>query len=141
MYSLLCFCLVFVCVPVRIYSPRSSPHPLSTPVLALVTGHSLGAAMATLAAYDLAVFWGYSVRCVTWAGPRVGDAEFAALFASVVPEMARFVGRHCTACTTCTVCRVCKVCSVCTVYIAQYAQYVQYALYSMYRMLQCVQHV
>lgn len=49
----------------------------------LVTGHSMGGALASLAALDLAHALPPSVRvaCVTFGSPRVGDARFAALFA------------------------------------------------------------
>merc|ERR1719210_1182638 len=64
---------------------------IDKPVLAYVVGHSLGGALATLCAYDLATSQGYVVRCVTWACPRVGDAEFAQAYMSAVPATARFV--------------------------------------------------
>jgi len=63
------------------------------PVLAYVVGHSLGGALATLCAYDLATSEGYVARCVTWGCPRVGDAEFAQAYISAVPATARFVQR------------------------------------------------
>lgn len=76
------------------------------PVLVYVLGHSLGGALATLGAYDLATsgehFGRYSdgsaissapctVRCVTWGSPRVGDSTFAQAYISAVPSTARFV--------------------------------------------------
>lgn len=67
--------------------------PTGQSILAWVTGHSLGGALATLAAYDLASSRGYSVRCVLWASPRVGDAEFVTAFQSAVPRTARFVNK------------------------------------------------
>jgi len=51
----------------------------------LVTGHSLGAALATLAAVDTT-----PSRLVTLGSPRVGDEAFSALFAGL--EVRRFVG-------------------------------------------------
>lgn len=60
-------------------------------VLACVTGHSLGGALATLAAYDISVSLGFEVCCVTWASPRVGDAQFAEAYASAVSRTTRFV--------------------------------------------------
>mmetsp|Transcript_59328 Transcript_59328/g.167113 ORF Transcript_59328/g.167113 Transcript_59328/m.167113 type:complete len:355 (+) Transcript_59328:127-1191(+) len=62
-------------------------------VLALVTGHSLGGALATFAAYDLSSLGRYSARCATWGSPRVGDADFAASYAARVPLSARFVNK------------------------------------------------
>jgi hypothetical protein len=49
-----------------------------------VTGHSLGAALATLAAVDTT-----PARLVTFGSPRVGDEAFRALFAGL--EVRRFV--------------------------------------------------
>ena len=54
----------------------------TTPIV--VTGHSLGGALATIAAYELAVA-GYLVRGVyTFGSPRVGNAAFAAAFTMAV---------------------------------------------------------
>lgn len=68
-------------------------EPLGQTILAWVTGHSLGGALATLAAYDLASSRGYNVRCVLWASPRIGDAEFVTAYQSAVPRTARFVNK------------------------------------------------
>lgn len=47
----------------------------------VVTGHSLGGALATIAALDLADAYPWaSVGCVTFGAPRVGNATFAAHF-------------------------------------------------------------
>ena len=52
----------------------------------VITGHSLGGALATLAAYELTLA-GYVVAGVTTFGsPRVGNARFAASFHAVVHE-------------------------------------------------------
>jgi hypothetical protein len=57
-------------------------QPPSPPIL--VTGHSLGSALATLAAYELGL-GGYPVRAVTTFGtPRVGNDAFAAAYDAVV---------------------------------------------------------
>jgi len=61
------------------------------PPLILVSGHSLGAALATLAAYDFACILGQEVRTITWGSPRVGDAEFVASYQTAVLKTARFV--------------------------------------------------
>jgi len=80
---------------VRLLVPSASSGQA---VLCRVLGHSLGGAMATLCAYDLAAssdfsYLGADVSCVTWGSPRVGDAEFAASYRSAVPRTARFVTR------------------------------------------------
>jgi hypothetical protein len=57
-------------------------HPRPPPIL--VTGHSLGSALATLAAYELSL-GGYPVRrVVTFGSPRVGNDAFAAAYDVVV---------------------------------------------------------
>ena len=57
----------------------------------VVVGHSLGAALATLCALDLANK-GYAPTLITWASPRVGDKAFSRLFAEMIPagNVARF---------------------------------------------------
>ena len=51
----------------------------------LVTGHSLGGALATLAAADLAWHYvGSQVNLYTFASPRVGDRDFVELFLSLI---------------------------------------------------------
>jgi triacylglycerol lipase len=52
-----------------------------------VVGHSLGAAIATYAAYDLRRA-GMDASAVLIASPRPGDARFAAAFGAVVPHRA-----------------------------------------------------
>jgi len=59
-------------------------------VLVHVTGHSMGGALATFAAYDLAAR-GCAVFAVTWGSPRVGDADFVASYTSSVPRTLRFI--------------------------------------------------
>ena len=58
----------------------------------MCTGHSLGGAMATLAAWDIATLLcgfpadAYTIRCYTFGMPRVGDHTFAALYKRLVPD-------------------------------------------------------
>ncbi|CAE7873299.1 unnamed protein product, partial [Symbiodinium necroappetens] len=49
-------------------------------------------ALATLAAYDLAMR-GYSVECVTFGSPRVGDEDFKEAYAGKVKRTARFINK------------------------------------------------
>lgn len=58
----------------------------------LFTGHSLGASLATLAAYEV-VKWKDSLKpkIYTFGQPRVGNAAFAALVDNVLPEFYRLV--------------------------------------------------
>ena len=55
------------------------------------TGHSLGGALATLAAYDIsrAMEWGIrptKVICYTFGAPRLGNYAFAETYNRLVPE-------------------------------------------------------
>lgn len=59
-------------------------------VLVLLTGYSLGGALATLLAYTIALH-GCETRCVTWGSPRVGDIEFRDAYRLAVPRTVRFV--------------------------------------------------
>jgi len=58
-----------------------------------MTGHSLGGALATLAAFDLHVTRDIKVFLVTWGCPRVGNASFTSLFRSAgrADRVARFI--------------------------------------------------
>ncbi|MDT8861312.1 lipase family protein [Alkalihalobacillus sp. MEB130] len=55
-----------------------------------VTGHSLGAALATLCSMDLTTH-GYHVTLYNFASPRVGDPLFAQQFNEKIEESYRFV--------------------------------------------------
>ena len=57
----------------------------------VVTGHSLGAALATLAAADLAISGFQGVQMIHFAGPRVGDPMFARNFNTQVPYASRII--------------------------------------------------
>lgn len=57
-----------------------------------ITGHSLGAALAILFAYD-AVSVTQNVRVCTFAGPRVGLGDFVTSYNQRVPETLRVVNR------------------------------------------------
>ncbi|CAK9033986.1 unnamed protein product [Durusdinium trenchii] len=67
-------------------------------VLFHITGHSLGAALATLLAVKLAQTFGEPgraspVTCVTWGSPQVGDEAFRTHYLAWVPHTARFVNK------------------------------------------------
>eukprot|EP00930_Biecheleria_cincta_P071351 TRINITY_DN58860_c0_g1_i1.p1 TRINITY_DN58860_c0_g1~~TRINITY_DN58860_c0_g1_i1.p1 ORF type:complete len:1129 (+),score=210.06 TRINITY_DN58860_c0_g1_i1:48-3389(+) len=64
---------------------------LARHVTVRITGHSLGGALATLAAYDLTSKFSCELHVVTWGCPRIGDAEFAASCRETLPRMVRFV--------------------------------------------------
>jgi hypothetical protein len=87
---------------------RVGPGPQSgrlTPALAgllggakcklTICGHSLGSALATLLALDVAVNTPYKQpTLITFASPRVGDTHFANYFNAVVPECYRIANRR-----------------------------------------------
>lgn len=60
----------------------------------LFTGHSLGGALATLAAADFQVHYDFPVgkiTCMTYGAPKVGNANFTRLFNQLVPNAFRIV--------------------------------------------------
>jgi triacylglycerol lipase len=58
----------------------------------ITTGHSLGGALAILAAMDIQQnIPGKEISCYTFGGPRVGDPTFAAAYEQLVPATYRFV--------------------------------------------------
>lgn len=64
---------------------RHGPHVI------YATGHSLGAALATICALELRAVQGWpEVRLYSFGSPRVGNAAFAAWFAELVPVHWRF---------------------------------------------------
>ncbi len=79
-------------------TPTQSPArpeptaPTSVPILC--TGHSMGGALACLAALDLSILrvpLTRRVACVTFGQPKVGNAAFAKLLESTVPAFLRVV--------------------------------------------------
>jgi hypothetical protein len=58
-----------------------------------ISGHSLGSALATLLALDMAVNTKFPVTLYTLASPRVGDLSFHNLFNHVVPDAFRVSNR------------------------------------------------
>lgn len=58
-----------------------------------VVGHSLGAALATLLAFDLAANTKFAPTLYTLASPRVGDLTFSHVFNNVVPNAYRVANR------------------------------------------------
>lgn len=59
-----------------------------------ITGHSLGAAQATLAALDLRDNYGIAVKSYNYGSPRVGNSQFASVYANFVPNNFRVVHNH-----------------------------------------------
>lgn len=69
---------------------RVSESP-DRPVDVLITGHSLGGALAVLCAYDIATGgpcadFDLNIKCYTFGAPRVGNHTWAGLYNTVVPD-------------------------------------------------------
>jgi len=67
----------------------TASHVPAADMRILITGHSLGGALATLAAYDLTVELqelGLQVQCITFGAPRVGNSIFVADYNRHVPN-------------------------------------------------------
>lgn len=68
-------------------------HAKPGKVLIMTGGHSLGGALATLAAYDLAGRHGWTAFCTTFGSPRVGDQEFRNAYRGTVGRTLRFINK------------------------------------------------
>jgi predicted lipase len=65
----------------------------------IITGHSLGGALATLCSLDMAInFPLREIICVTFGSPRVGNLSFARLFNKKVKNSYRYVNGDDTVC-------------------------------------------
>ncbi|MBV9387732.1 MAG: hypothetical protein JOZ78_15025 [Chroococcidiopsidaceae cyanobacterium CP_BM_ER_R8_30] len=74
--------------------PRDIARQLDPSVPCYITGHSLGAALATLAALDLALNIPQlhpQLHLYTYASPRVGDPTFALLHSQTIPNNYRVI--------------------------------------------------
>ncbi|NTU25558.1 lipase family protein [Bacillus tequilensis] len=70
-------------------------NKLSTSKKLFVTGHNYGGALATLAAFDIAVNTGFNHPFLyTYGSPRIGDPVFASQFNQVVKNSLRIVNIH-----------------------------------------------
>lgn len=73
---------------------RTAPvDPIDGSLHVFITGHSLGGALATLAAFDVQQLLTqlqpaekFSITCYTYGAPRVGNHKFAALYKQAVPD-------------------------------------------------------
>jgi hypothetical protein len=82
-------------------TPGNAPKPFvvaiqpSIPTTATVTiaGHSLGAALATLLAFDFGANTKLNVVLYTLASPRVGDLTFSQVFNHIIPNAYRVYNR------------------------------------------------
>ena len=77
--------------PIRQAIARLDPN-----IPCYVTGHSLGGAMAVLAALDLALNFEQfrkQIRMYSYASPRVGDPTFATFYSNLVPNSYRIVNQ------------------------------------------------
>ncbi|KAI3713788.1 hypothetical protein L1987_72374 [Smallanthus sonchifolius] len=61
----------------------------------MVTGHSMGGAMAAFCGLDLALIYGSkNVQVMTFGQPRIGNAAFASYYSEVVPNTFRVTHDH-----------------------------------------------
>ncbi|KAL2610731.1 hypothetical protein R1flu_029304 [Riccia fluitans] len=61
----------------------------------IVTGHSMGGAMASLCALDLAANFGLKdLKVITFGQPRIGNSIFAAAYYALVPNTVRMTHSH-----------------------------------------------
>ncbi|GAA0146626.1 hydrolase [Lithospermum erythrorhizon] len=61
----------------------------------MVTGHSMGGAMAAFCGLDLTVNFGYqNVQVMTFGQPRIGNAAFASYYSQFVPNTIRVTHDH-----------------------------------------------
>ena len=58
----------------------------NNPSKIILSGHSLGSALATLSALDLSMNYGYDVSLVSMGGPRVGNKEYRELMDNYVKD-------------------------------------------------------
>ncbi|MBO3459153.1 lipase [Aetokthonos hydrillicola Thurmond2011] len=73
---------------------RTVASQLNPSVPCYISGHSLGAALATLAAIDLAQNFPklkQQIRLYTYGGPRVGNPDFAKVHSRLVPNSYRII--------------------------------------------------
>jgi hypothetical protein len=64
----------------------------------IITGHSRGAAIATIIAYFMGVYFGgmatQNITVITFGSPRVGNMDFSKSFNRIYPSAKRFVSHH-----------------------------------------------
>src|SRR5262249_2029408 len=70
--------------------PESFPRPVTS---VTICGHSLGGALATLLALDVAVNGIFFATAYTYASPRVGDPQFVRTYNHAVPDTTRIANR------------------------------------------------
>uniref|UniRef100_A0A0E0NV07 Fungal lipase-type domain-containing protein n=1 Tax=Oryza rufipogon TaxID=4529 RepID=A0A0E0NV07_ORYRU len=75
--------------------PDAKARKLYGDISIIVTGHSMGGALASFCALDLAItHGGNNVYLMTFGQPRVGNAAFASYFAKYVPNTIRVTHEH-----------------------------------------------
>lgn len=75
---------------------RQAIAQLDPTIPCYITGHSLGGAMAIIAALDFALnfpTFGNQIRMYSYASPRVGDPKFAQFYSDLVPNSYRIVNQ------------------------------------------------
>ncbi|WOH08411.1 hypothetical protein DCAR_0727851 [Daucus carota subsp. sativus] len=78
-----------------IISSVNSAKKLYGDLQIMVTGHSMGGAMAAFCGLDLTVNFGMqNVKVMTFGQPRIGNAAFSSYFSQIVPNTIRVTNEH-----------------------------------------------
>lgn len=60
----------------------------------IIVGHSLGAALSSIAALQYGCEYNRKIKCVTFGSPRVGNTRFTKMFSNVVEHSERYVNQE-----------------------------------------------
>ncbi|KNC80806.1 hypothetical protein SARC_06843 [Sphaeroforma arctica JP610] len=77
--------------PINCYEVNTGSGRMQSDLELLVTGHSLGGALATFAAYELSLHLQMSVQLYTFGSPRTGNQFWGMYFDAAVPNSYRVV--------------------------------------------------
>ena len=85
----------YLAIKDELFSKTSAFISKYNPAKILITGHSLGGALASLCAVDFSQSLdsdqSKKIRCVTFGAPKPGDSKFCSVFRKKVPNSHRLV--------------------------------------------------